>query len=255
MIMKKILLHIFLLAISTNAFSQKVGDVQPNNSETDCNNVTKTINQFFALGKPILIEHGMTDCGSCRAAAPDVSSYAEKNKDKVTFILGVSKMMGDATCKNLASWQTEFVGYKNFFAFLDNDKTYQYGTGLMPTLTVVNPTTKKIMYIGNDFETASKMLESMMPTATENVAEVLQNFSLYPNPSSGMVAVNFDMLDISSGTIKIINALGIEVASLSIVGNAHVSKNIDISMLKSGIYNLTVRTNEAILKNAKLIVE
>ena len=253
--MKKLILNTILFAISINAFAQKVGDIQPNNSETDCNTNTKTIDVLMALGKPILIEHGMTDCGNCREAAPEVSAFAELNKDKATFILGVSKMMGEATCKNITSWQTEFAGYKNFFAFLDNDKTYQYGTGLMPTLTVVNPTTKKIMYIGNDFQIASKMLESMMPTAVESAARVLQNFSLYPNPASGLVAVNFDMVGESSAIIQITNALGMQVASYSIGGNAHVSKNIDISNLESGVYALTVRANEAVLKNTKLIVE
>lgn len=253
--MKKIIFSTLFFAISINAFAQKVGDVQPNNSETDCNSVTKSLNDLMVGGKPILIEHGMTDCGNCKEAAPDVSAFAEKYKDKVTFILGVSKMMGDATCKNLASWQTEFVGYKNFFTFLDNDKTYQYGTGLMPTLTVINPSTKKIMYIGDDFEIASKMLTSMMPTAVESEMLSLNDFSLYPNPAKGQVNVGFNTAFGNTTKIVVFNSLGLEVASKSIAPSYIVNENIGISHLSSGLYTVQVMAGNVVLKNQKLVVE
>ena len=254
--MKKHILTIALLVFSINLFAQKVGDVQPNNTETDCNMVSKTMDDMMALNKPVLIEHAMNNCGACREAAPEISAFVEKYAGNLTFVLSMSRMvMGNTTCKNLTDWQAEFVGYKNAFAFLDNDKTYQYGTGFMPTLTVINPATKKIMYIGNDFEVASKMLTSMMPTAVESEGQSLNNFSLYPNPAKGQVNISFNMANANATKIVVLNSLGIEVISQNISSASSVNESVGISHLASGIYSIQVFADNVVLKNQKLVIE
>lgn len=254
--MKKNILAIAFIIYSLNLFAQKVGDVQPNNTETDCNMVSKTLDDLMALNKPVLIEHAMNNCGACRESAPEISAFVEKNVGNMTFILSMSRMiMGNTTCKNLTDWQAEFVGYKNAFAFLDNDKTYQYGTGFMPTLTVINPATKKIMYIGNDFEVASKMLTAMMPTAVESEAQSVTNFNLYPNPAKGQVNIGYNMAFANTTKILVLNSLGVEVASKSIAPASSVNESIGISHLSSGIYTIQVIADNVVLKNQKLVVE
>lgn len=254
--MKKIILAIAFTIYALNLFAQKVGDVQPNNTETDCNLVSKTLDDLMALNKPVLIEHAMNNCGACREAAPEISAFAEKNVGNMTFILSMSRMiLGNTTCKNLTDWQAEFVGYKNAFAFLDNDKTYQYGTGFMPTLTVINPSTKKILYIGNDFEVASKMLTAMMPTAVEHAGLAINNFSLYPNPAKDQVNINFSIPSTISTKIIVLNQLGIEALSKSVASASSVNETIDLSSLSSGIYTIQVIADNVVLKNQKLVVE
>lgn len=86
----KSILILSVCSMVYNANAQKVGDLQLNNKETDCNNKTIMVGEIIALGLPVLITHQMYNCGNCKAAAEEIEPFVEANVGKISFVMGMS---------------------------------------------------------------------------------------------------------------------------------------------------------------------
>lgn len=98
-------------------------------------------------------------------------------------------------------------------------------------------------------------------TFTANVADVSANtnlvrsgLNLYPVPASTAITISFDAYAKGQATIAIINQLGQEVYNKQVgVNNGINLNNIDVSLLKAGVYILKVN-NGLEIQTKKLII-
>ena len=98
-----------------------------------------------------------------------------------------------------------------------------------------------------DVKGCAKVLTKEISTVVGLEAIKLNNkFSLYPNPSNGLITVN-GLLEVAK--ISIVDITGAEVLKADITPN----EGLDISVLKPGIYFL--RVNEKIETSLKLLVK
>lgn len=82
------------------------------------------------------------------------------------------------------------------------------------------------------------------------------NLSLYPNPTSTEVFVNFNAVDGESATVNIMDITG-KVVLTQYIGklyNGEVSVPVEVSTLTSGIYMVNVTSTSGVKRVAKLIV-
>lgn len=242
-----------MIAGATTA--QKVGDVQPNNTEKDCNDKTIMIGDIIALGKPVLITHQMSDCSRCKEAAEEIESFVKANSSKISFVMGMSRMMGNASCDDVASWLVDYPAYKSFTSFIDNDKTYQYGTNSMPNLTVIDPKTKKITYIGRDVDEAKAALGLLMPTATETANSLVSVFEVFPNPTNGIININLQFNNIVNSHLTLTNMLGHSIIIGKENSVASLKNVISTSQFAKGVYILQCFVNEIPSQSKMITIE
>lgn len=164
-------------------------------------------------------------------------------------------MMGSASCDNLTTWLVNYPIYKNFTSFLDNDKTYQYGTNNMPNLTVIDPKSKKITYIGRDLDEAKAALSLLKPTATEEAKSLVSVFEVFPNPSNGVININLQFNNIVNSHLVLTNMLG----HGTIIGKensaASVQNVISTSQFAKGVYLLQCFVNEMPSQTKMIMIE
>jgi hypothetical protein len=98
------------------------------------------------------------------------------------------------------------------------------------------------------FETCTSYTENKIADTdnieTANVAAI----SVYPNPFSDLVNVAISTGDLDkTATIRVVNYLGQQVYthSLSVTPSSEVNTSINLSDLSSGLYFLTVETNNS----------
>lgn len=80
-----------------------------------------------------------------------------------------------------------------------------------------------------------------------------RDFSIYPNPSSGLFRIKFGVLPDEMGQLNITNVLGQNVSTVVLDPNI-AEYTFNGSALKSGTYYVTLKTNSGLLTSKKLIV-
>ncbi len=76
-------------------------------------------------------------------------------------------------------------------------------------------------------------------------------FTVYPNPATGLVRVNFGSLDTRDGSLELINALGAGIMRQKIVS---AELQLDLSTLEKGVYLLIFKSKNAVASE-KIIVK
>lgn len=84
---------------------------------------------------------------------------------------------------------------------------------------------------------------------SKDIVPLYKGFSLYPNPTTGIVSMQFDELTANS-FIEVYDLLGIRRLSKQIEQGI---EQIDLGFLEEGIYIATYKSNEKRIKNEKLI--
>lgn len=80
----------------------------------------------------------------------------------------------------------------------------------------------------------------------------LKSYNLYPNPSNGMITINFKSK--SGSTMQVTDAMGRIVYSQQMAAITG-SKSFDLSALSHGVYSLTVFTSSEVLIQEKLVIQ
>lgn len=101
----------------------------------------------------------------------------------------------------------------------------------------VNPgANRNVLYLDNvNFFDAS-------PLAVKN--ESIINFSVYPNPSEGLVRVNTVLENLDKHNFEIRNILGQHISNFGFSKISNTSYQLDLSDIKSGMYFITVTEGE-----------
>jgi hypothetical protein len=80
----------------------------------------------------------------------------------------------------------------------------------------------------------------------------LHAYNLYPNPSNGMITINFKSK--AGSTIQVTDAMGRIVYSQQL-GAITSAKSFDLSALSKGVYSLTVFNSNDVLIQEKLVIQ
>ncbi len=83
----------------------------------------------------------------------------------------------------------------------------------------------------------------------------VNSINVFPNPASEFVQVNFDLINSASVSIQLFDALGKEILNkqLGQLSPGNFNSSIDVLNLSSGLYNLSITTND-LRKNMKLSI-
>lgn len=79
------------------------------------------------------------------------------------------------------------------------------------------------------------------------------DIALYPNPASGCVFINSTQL-LDNATVELFSINGTLVSSCTVCANSGYTYQLNISMLKAGIYYCRVTTLDGKQMNSKLVV-
>jgi PKD repeat protein len=100
---------------------------------------------------------------------------------------------------------------------------------------------------------------AILPFVPNGINNAFRNagFELYPNPSKGLITLKGSLINNSKEVrFTLYNAMGQNVYSeLITVGNASFSKELNLSQLPKGLYEVRVQTDEATTISTKLILE
>jgi hypothetical protein len=96
------------------------------------------------------------------------------------------------------------------------------------------------------------------PTGLVTLSEVENRFSVYPNPTDGIINIelNLDSYQNKITEIKITDVLGKSVYTYPpLEGAGSLPESINISYLKAGIYFLSLYKNQSLIGTKKIIKE
>jgi hypothetical protein len=253
--MRNVLLSIaFLLLSGTFTFGQTIATDYTVN---DCSGTSHHLFAELDAGKVVVIAFVMP-CSSCispsLSAYNIVQSYASSNPGRVVFYL--SDDVGTTSCSTLSTWANTngLSGVPIFSNAAVHESSY--GTGGMPKIVVLGGTNHSVYYSKNGTLTTSTFQTAI--NSALNAAGIDEktnsNFQLtvFPNPASINVSVNYTLDQNSDVTMDIYNMLGEKVktvvAEKEILGKHHI--DINVESLNSGCYfvKLNTDTSSEVLK-------
>ncbi len=112
------------------------------------------------------------------------------------------------------------------------------------------------VWTGSGASALASYAVNVFPTATNEVSEILEATSVYPNPASSSANVNFTLKQSSNVSISIVDITGKEVATMNYTG-LKAGKHqypIAIESLATGLYSAIIKTDGA-QQQMKFIVE
>jgi hypothetical protein len=77
----------------------------------------------------------------------------------------------------------------------------------------------------------------------------------YPNPAQSHISVKFNEIVTSNSQLKLIDALGRQIAIYTLVNGTSIIEGIDISNLRSGCYSLLHISDGKVVSQTKLLKE
>ena len=92
-------------------------------------------------------------------------------------------------------------------------------------------------------------------TIALTIADNKENISIYPNPATNILFINFSLKSNSEIKIRLVNEMGIEVKNQIIIYEPVSSFSINISRLCSGLYFLIIEQNGIVIKTESIIKE
>ena len=112
-------------------------------------------------------------------------------------------------------------------------------------------TAKFYLYDSNDYNVGDTVTFTFnMADQTSVGEEELAQIEIYPNPANKMVTI--DNIQDNMGEIKVMNIMGQTVYSINAENST--KEVIDISSFDAGIYFVSYRSNEGILRTEKLTI-
>lgn len=247
----------------------KAGDTFKDMTEVSCSGEKRSAYDVMSNGKPLLLTFEGWDCGNCKDKAPTVSNFMNTHKDKFNFWLAYGGIGGGAKCgadtdnKTPDHWQKQYPGFKNAFAFLDNDFTYIYGVHSLAHYTLVDPRTKKIVMIthqneGNDpwGRISKKALElAAVVTSFQEANQIIDEMEVYPNPANDVANISFKLKETANVQITLNDIIGKEVLTIAEGVTSSVNTQFDISSLPKGMYTVDYKINDRKINSQKLMIK
>ena len=208
-----------------------------------------------------------------------ISQYIRsgKNDDGISHLEITDENIVTTTASFGFSWSTMWHGAG--YAVTDNATAlYKFPTSThawseFPTIVMNKPTTggtvitngSELAMLGDGsavvqetVNTVTKEFIDYFATLPNSINDIERNtmaFSMYPNPTRGELNINFEMTTFSHTDIMVMDNTGRRVlhTTMEAMPGAN-NQRLDVSQLNSGVYFISIRTNNAI-SSSKFIVE
>ena len=229
----------------------------------DCNGSQQNLYADLDSGNVVILEFFMLDCGPCVAAGQELeilksvllAEYPGKIK---SYAIGSSDTYD---CATIMYW----VNTSGFTSIpMDSGATHvdYYGGIGMPTIVVLGGGTSHTVfgspYIGFSTNDTTAMaidirafLNGTDPIHHQNIKSGSLNF--FPNPSTGTLNLMFQIKEVTTIKVDLIDAMGREVFTFfdEILSGGHKMKSFDTSIFENGNYIIRVNS-DVIITNYKL---
>lgn len=246
--MKKLILFItFIIAGGAFLFAQSVAvDFTAN----DCNGTSHSLQAELNAGKVIVVSM-VHPCGSCVTPSINanniVKNYATSNPGKVLFYI----IDGNNNCTSLATWKSTY-GLGSVTSF-SNSSVYNssYYSPAMPTIMVISGANRAISgRQDNGLNTTNLTNAINAALVTSGISEEQKsNFqmSVYPNPATDKLSVNYFLNQTLDVRIDLYNMLGAKVSTVvsekQTAGKHETEYNFE--QLSNGVYFLKLYAGDA----------
>ena len=136
-------------------------------------------------------------------------------------------------------------------------QSYSWDNGMSGQIISVSPTSDQLYTLTTvDINGCSAVATVMIyvDSCTTGISENLANLMIYPNPSNGIVNIEFNNSDNNFDFIKVLNVLGEEVFEINEISENKNITTLDFSNHTKGVYLLKIKTSKGII-NRKLVIE
>lgn len=261
--MKKFLLSfvaIATLGLSTIAqTTYNVGDVIPNFTVTDTEGHTQDLHAITATGKYVYIDFFFDTCGPCQTVSPIYNEFYDKYGCNSGDVYCLTMNNGTDNDAEVIAYEQSFGGTFNHAPAVSadggaGDVNTAFGIGAFPTVVLIGPDNKLIEQ--DIFPIGSvSVLEGTFPTgftptpiacsSLEVEENELSELSVYPNPATNLVNINFSSVNAEQIEITVYNVLGEKIETIiteSVIGENNTT--IDLNKYSNGQYIVSIQNND-----------
>jgi hypothetical protein len=135
--------------------------------------------------------------------------------------------------------------------------SYSWDNGMSGQVITVSPTTDQLYTLTTVDVNGCSADNSVMiyvDSCNTDISELSSRFSIYPNPSSGIVNIEFNNFDNNINQISVLNVLGEEIFIFNDLSNSEIFKTVDFDSYAKGVYLIKIKTDVGEI-NKKLIIE
>ena len=248
----KSLAIISFLGMTTTGFSQTTA-MQFNG--VDCNSNTVDLFADLDAGKAVVLFFYMPNCGTCPPIASAVQTMANNiNATHPGLVKGYAfPFQNSTTCTYSASWVTD--NNLPLYAPMDSGavQVAYYGGFGMPTVVLLGGANQDVLFVTQDFNapdttTMHDLILNTFTASTSELSEEISNLSVFPNPSTDVMTIHFNLLNSTESFIELIDLKGSRVLVLEQeqLNQGAVQKELNVSALPAGSYILKVHANGTI---------
>ena len=263
-ITQKIVLVFCSFALSFVSFGQPATAMDFNTS--DCNGNPVHLFSDLDAGNAVVLFYYMPSCGTCPPHATEIQTMANSiNSLYPGKVKAYSFPYQDVTdCLYSASWvinnnlplYTPMINGAASLAY--------YGAFAMPTIVLLGGNSHDVMMVldqGFDVSDTIAMRDSilnLLNSSSSNINEnkqVLSSLTIYPNPTSDLINVTFNLHIAANVLIEMTDVKGKRIFT-SVEENVEkgiIKKEFNVSQIPNGIYFIKIE-GEGITATEKVIV-
>lgn len=228
---------------------QTTAQTATNFTEEDCNGTSYTLFDELDEGKIIVIAWVMP-CGACSyygsGAYDAFQTFTETHPGMVEFYL--TDDYANTSCSSIASWGNT-NSMENHIAFSSSAISMSdYGTDGMPKVVVLAGNDHAVLYNENNGSISYDGVLEAINTALNSVGiednKILnKTLSIFPNPSNGVLSLEFYMQD--NSTLEIFTVLGEKLLDVNLNDCTPNQKNkieLNLSNQAEGLYLVNLKS-------------
>jgi len=239
---------------------------------TDSDGNAFNLYESLSSGQAILLDFMASWCGPCESSTPEISEWIQDNGSGNGIVQAIAitvEASDDNSVLNGLNWNGGFYHYPKFAYTAANDENYfHYATdlalnegGFIPFFILICPNVddpahstiikSDVGFVAGQFAAYETELNGCASATFDNTANGVDNMtkkeaviSIYPNPINQFATVNISLIENSSVTVDVINALGQTVLNKNL-SNVSGLQNmmIDMSSFEDGMYLVNVMIN------------